>query len=250
IEQNYGLEYGLSDADVVELASLVSAVDRQLTPAVDWFLWGEDSVFVKYTRKWCSASLSRLSAFYLPYKWRQRKVYLSRHSQLVQCLRHKSDAEIARELYGMAKRCLTAFSYILGKKTYFVGDRPTAIDAYVFSRLWPLLHYESQQGNVSWHSVGPSGNIDSAVQSASHPLISHVLQCPNLVAHFIRIQNEFFPKAAEHFRRGETSLGKARLISDAFVAHPVRDCLLFAGFVAGVFVAYAHSKGLIRILPA
>ncbi|THD23805.1 Metaxin-3 [Fasciola hepatica] len=247
--QNYGLEYGLNDTDVVELASLVSAVNRQLTPAIDWFLWGEDNVFVKYTRKWCSASLSRLNALYLPHKWRQRKVYLAKHSQLVHCLRHMTDAEIGHELYGLAKRCLTAFSYILGKKTYFVGDRPTAIDAYVFSRLWPLLHYESQQGNVSWQSIGGTDGSGSVAQSASHPLIAHVLQCPNLVAHFIRIQNEFFPKAAAHFRRDETLLGKTNPIGDAFANHPVRDCLLFAGLAAGVFVAYAHSKGLIRILP-
>uniref|UniRef100_A0A183B9U3 Tom37 domain-containing protein n=1 Tax=Echinostoma caproni TaxID=27848 RepID=A0A183B9U3_9TREM len=198
------LEYGLNDADVVELAALVSVVDRQLSPAVDWFLWGEDDVFVGYTRKWCSAHLSRLASMYLPNKWRQRKIHLATHSQLVHCLRQLTDNEIGCELYGLAKRCLTALSYILGKKTYFVGDRPTAIDAYVFSRLWPLLHYESQQGNVSWLTIGPTGASPSLCQSASHPLIAHVIQCPNLVAHFIRIQSEFFPKAAAHFRGGKS----------------------------------------------
>ncbi|TPP58071.1 hypothetical protein FGIG_12484 [Fasciola gigantica] len=83
--------------------------------------------------------------------------------------------------------------------------------------------------------------------SASHPLIAHVLQRPNLVAHFVGIQNEFF--AGAHFRRDETLLGKTNPIVDAFAYHPVCDGFPFAGLAAGVFVANAHSKGLIRILP-
>ncbi|TPP58072.1 hypothetical protein FGIG_12485 [Fasciola gigantica] len=64
--QNYGLEYGLLYTDVLELASLMSALNSQPTLAVSCFLWDEDNVFLKYTQKWGSAPLPRLDALYLP----------------------------------------------------------------------------------------------------------------------------------------------------------------------------------------
>ncbi|KAF8564228.1 hypothetical protein P879_07273 [Paragonimus westermani] len=215
-------------------------------PALDWFLWGEDDVFVRFTRKCYTTRLSRLSAFYLPHQWRANKIRRAKHSQLTHCLRQMSETERLNELYILAKRCLTALSYILGKKTYFVDDRPTAVDAYLFGQLWPLLLYESRHGTADWSMLGHAANYTG--QSASHPLIAHLLQCPNLVAHFIRIQNEYFPKAAASFRQDIAVNASKRLQSaNLFSNHPVRDCLLVGSGVLCLFFLYARHIGMIRI---
>ncbi|KAF7259783.1 hypothetical protein EG68_07500 [Paragonimus skrjabini miyazakii] len=247
--QNYGLEYDLTDAKNVELVSLVAVIERQLMPALDWFLWGEDDVFVRFTRECYTTRLSRLTAFYLPHKWRANKIRRAKHSQLTHCLRQMSETERMNELYILAKRCLTALSYILGKKTYFVDDRPTAVDAYLFGQLWPLLLYESRHGTADWSVLGHATNYTG--QSASHPLIAHLLQCPNLVAHFIRIQNEYFPKAAASFRQDIAANASKRLQSaNLFSNHPVRDCLLVGSGVLCLFFLYARHIGMIRIASA
>ncbi|KAF6769918.1 hypothetical protein AHF37_11643 [Paragonimus kellicotti] len=184
--ENYGLEYDLTDAKNVELVSLVAVIERQLMPALDWFLWGEDDVFVRFTRECYTTRLSRLTSFYLPHQWRSNKIRRAKHSQLTHCLRQMSETERMNEV---SNRMVSTFIPL-----------PTAVDAYLFGQLWPLLLYEARHGTADWSVLGHATNYTG--QSASHPLIAHLLQCPNLVAHFIRIQNEYFPKAAASFREG------------------------------------------------
>lgn len=245
--ENYGLEYGLADIENVELASLVGLLERQLFPAVDWFLWCDDTVFAKFTRKCYTTALSQLSAVFMPFRWRKWQMHRTRHSQLTHCLRRKSDTEIENELYAAAKRCLTAMSYILGDKKYFVGERPTAADAYLFSRLWPLLLYESKHGTANW--TCPCEAPAYRGHSSTHPLISHVLQCSNLVAHFIRIQGTYFQQAAATFRKEIALSASKRQTADSglLTIHPLRDCLLVGIGLLAAFLLYARNHGMIRI---
>ncbi|TGZ59781.1 hypothetical protein CRM22_008893 [Opisthorchis felineus] len=243
--QNYGLEYGISDAESVELASLVTLIERQLTPAIDWFLWGEDEVFVKFTRPCYTASIGRLESLYLPFRWRAYKMDRTRHKHLTHCFRQISDTVLGQELYAMGKRCLTALSYILDKKKYFLADRPTAVDAYLFGRLWPLLLFEARHGTADWTSLDNAKTYNG--HSASHPLVQHLLQCPNLVSHFIRIQNTYFPKAAASFRKDiALSHSKRQQTLGLVTAHPVRDCVVVGVGITVLFLMYARRIGLIR----
>ncbi|VDQ05379.1 unnamed protein product, partial [Trichobilharzia regenti] len=156
--RNYGLEYELSDTEGVKLCALISAIERRLAPAVNWFLWADDC------------------------------------------------------LYSLAKVCITSLSYVLNENTYFVGNsynhlficiifsvyftahvcvrtcRPTAVDAYVFAFIWPLLLYESEHGDSNWwdidytkvpSSVSSLSSSSAHVQSSTHQLITHLLQCSN-----------------------------------------------------------------------
>ncbi|CAL8104166.1 unnamed protein product [Calicophoron daubneyi] len=240
-KQNYGLEYSVTDAEGVQLAALVSTIERQITPAVEWFMWGEDEVFTRFTGKLSTKSRNCLSSFYLTHRWRNKKIDAVKHANLSQSLRTISDAELAHSVYNTARRCLTTLSYILGKNRYIVGNKPTAVDAYLFARMWPLLLYESRHGTVDWTHVGRTGVYGG--QSASHPLISHLLQCPNLVSHFSRILDESFPKSAACFIRNLRP--EDRGFVNCVSAHPVRDCIVFGIGITGLFIAYARYAGLI-----
>ncbi len=65
---------------------------------------------------------------------------------------------------------------------------PSAIDAYVFGRLWPILNYD---------------RVTRKAEATAHRLVNHVYQCDNLVALCRRVQRLCFPGAADSFRSGE-----------------------------------------------
>ncbi|CAH8497905.1 unnamed protein product [Schistosoma rodhaini] len=203
-KENYGLEYDLSDIEGVQSCALISTIERRLAPAVNWFLWGDDFVYTKFTRKMYFESIGFIKQLYIPHIWRNKKVKEAKFSQLVLCLKNMSDSEIGEYLYSLAKLCITSLAHILGENTYFIGDRPTAVDAYVFSFIWPLLMYESQYGDSNWWDIDykSSSSSSTCLQSGSHHLITHLLQCPNLIRFFKNITLKYFQKYTKCFRKG------------------------------------------------
>ncbi|KAH8857684.1 Metaxin-3 [Schistosoma japonicum] len=259
-KENYGLEYDLSDTEGVQLCALISTIDRRLAPAVDWFLWADDSVYAKFTRKMYFGSLRFFQQLYIPHIWRNRQINKAKSSQLITCLKNMSESESRRAfrflllsecsswtmklgLYSLAKLCITSLSYILGENTFFVGDRPTAVDAYVFAFMWPLLMYESQHGDSNWWDVDYKSSSTNYVQSGSHQLITHLLQCPNLMRFFKHILSKYFSKHIKCFRNEKSSI-----VDKSAVSHPVRDCLLWGAGVVGLFVTYAYYSNNTKIL--
>ncbi|KAK4468113.1 hypothetical protein MN116_008281 [Schistosoma mekongi] len=242
-KENYGLEYDLSDAEGVQLCALISTIDRRLAPAVDWFLWADDSVYTKFTRKMYFKSLGFFQQLYIPHIWRDKKINKAKSSQLVTCLKNMSESEVGEHLYSLAKLCITSLSYILGENTFFVGDRPTAVDAYVFAFIWPLLMYESRHGDSNWWDVDYKSSSTNYVQSGSHQLITHLLQCPNLMRFFKHILSKYFSKQVKCFRNEESSM-----VAKSAVSHPLRDCLIWGAGVAGLFVTYAYYSNNMKIL--
>ena len=70
-----------------------------------------------------------------------------------------------------------------------IYSSPTAMDAYVFGRLWPLLNYDR---TCRKHEA-----------SINHRLISHIYQCENLLNLCRRVQRLCFPAAAKTMRSCE-----------------------------------------------
>ncbi|CAH8428666.1 unnamed protein product [Schistosoma rodhaini] len=243
-KENYGLEYDLSDIEGVQSCALISTIERRLAPAVNWFLWGDDFVYTKFTRKMYFESIGFIKQLYIPHIWRNKKVKEAKFSQLVLCLKNMSDSEIGEYLYSLAKLCITSLAHILGENTYFVGDRPTAVDAYVFAFIWPLLMYESQYGDSNWWDIDyKSSSSSTCLQSGSHHLITHLLQCPNLIRFFKNITLKYFHKYTKCFRKE-----KSPIIDKSIVSHPIRDCILWGTGVVGLFLTYAYYSNNIRIL--
>ncbi|CAI2731675.1 unnamed protein product [Schistosoma spindalis] len=245
-KENYGLEYELSDIEGVQLCALISTIERRLAPAINWFLWGDDFVYTKFTRKMYFGSIGFIKQLYIPYIWRNKKLNKAKSSQLVICLKNMSDSEIGEYLYSLAKLCITSLAYILGENTYFIGDRPTAVDAYVFAFMWPLLMYESQHGDSNWWDIDYSSSSSlssTCLQSGSHHLITHLLQCPNLIRFFKNISSKYFQKYTKCFRKEKSSV-----IDKSDVSHPIRDCILWGTGVVGLFLTYAYYSNNVRIL--
>ncbi|CAH8599280.1 unnamed protein product [Heterobilharzia americana] len=239
--ENYGLEYELSDVEGVQLCALISAIERRLSPAVNWFLWSDDSVYTKFTRRIYFETIGFMHQFYIPYIWRNERIRIAKSSQLVICLKSMSESQIGEYLYALAKLCITSLSYILGENTYFVGNRPTAVDAYIFAYIWPLLLYESEHGDASWWDMDYNKSSSRHVQSGLHQLITHLLQCPNIIRHFKHIVSKYFPKQVKYFKKEKLVLDKST------VSHPIRDCLLWGTGVAGLFIIYAYYSNNLRI---
>ncbi|NWH82937.1 MTX1 protein, partial [Piaya cayana] len=55
------------------------------------------------------------------------------------------------QLYRDARECLTLLSQRLGSQKFFFGDSPASLDAFVFSRLAPLLKAKLPNGKLQQH---------------------------------------------------------------------------------------------------
>uniref|UniRef100_A0A5K3F6V5 Metaxin n=1 Tax=Mesocestoides corti TaxID=53468 RepID=A0A5K3F6V5_MESCO len=250
-KENYGLEYELSDEELARLDSLVTSLERRITPAFRWLLWADTNVYNSYTSLLYRSKLPYFYGLWLLRCWRKRIIENTEFSQLSLCSKSNSKnryKEVESSLFEGARRCLTALSYVLGKKPFFFGERPSAIDAYVFGRLWPLLNYDrlcrKQNSNI-------------------HRLISHVYQCENLFLLCRRVQRLCFPSGADSFLTSPASdlrevqaTDKAggwfsslfKFSSSAVVPSsllPLRDGLVFCALVLAVSTVFAVGSGII-----
>ncbi|NXG64349.1 MTX1 protein, partial [Hemiprocne comata] len=55
------------------------------------------------------------------------------------------------QLYRDARECLTLLSQRLGSQKFFFGDSPASLDAFVFSRVAPLLKAKLPNGKLQQH---------------------------------------------------------------------------------------------------
>ncbi|KAL5969995.1 Metaxin-3 [Taenia solium] len=253
-KENYGLEYELSDEELAHLESLVASVERRVTPACRWLIWADANVYRSYTSLLYRSNLSYLQGLWYPRRWRDKLIKYAEFSQLTLCAnrdtknRHR-DVEVT--LYEGAIRCLTALSYILGDKQFFLGDKPSAIDAYLYGRLWPLLNYDRV--------------CRQQESKTCHRLISHIYQCENLLRLCCRVQRLCFPAAIGTIRYSANAQmevdekvgGGGGWFSSLFsVSHsvptvlptclvPFRDGIVFGVLALVVFGIFGIGSGLI-----
>nr|VZI35969.1 unnamed protein product [Spirometra erinaceieuropaei] len=241
--ENYGLEYNLSDVDSSMLESLVTSIERRITPAVRWFLWADPSVYHSYTSKYYGSLMSWFHGFYHLRRCRGNIMRNAENSQITHCTkRHNRPSDIESSLYEGAMRCLTALSYILGSNKFFLANQPTAVDAYLFGRLWPLLNYDLQRNSI---------------KDPPARLIAHIYQCENLFNHCQRIQRMCFPTARFTMRSGpnaqteaEVETANQSLLSSSSAwlrSRPLRDGIFFGAFVLTVMAVFAVRVGIVHI---
>ncbi|XP_059688293.1 metaxin-1 isoform X2 [Gavia stellata] len=63
----------------------------------------------------------------------------------------EDEEKLEKELYRDARECLTLLSQRLGSQKFFFGDSPASLDAFVFSRLAPLLKAKLPNGKLQQH---------------------------------------------------------------------------------------------------
>ncbi|VDN21419.1 unnamed protein product [Dibothriocephalus latus] len=83
--ENYGLEYSLSDSDSSMLESLVTSIERRITPAVQWFLWADPSVYQSYTAKYYGSLMNWLRGISRLRRWRGSIQMDAENSQITHC---------------------------------------------------------------------------------------------------------------------------------------------------------------------
>ncbi|VDN97890.1 unnamed protein product [Rodentolepis nana] len=256
-KENYGLEYDLSEEERTRLDSLIASVERRIAPACRWFLWADPNVYGYYTSPLYRAHLSFLQGLWYPRRWRDQFIESAKFSQLVlstdRVNSRNQNKGVESTLYEGARRCLTALSYILGKNQYFLGDRPSAIDAYIFGRLWPLLNYDRMCRST-------------ITGKTPHRLVSYVYQNENLINLCRNIQRTCFPAAASTFRsslneraEGEENLGTSRWWFPTYFPGmntnipsilpacllPYRDVIIFGSLSLALFGTFAVASGYI-----
>uniref|UniRef100_A0A8D0HFT9 Metaxin-1 n=1 Tax=Sphenodon punctatus TaxID=8508 RepID=A0A8D0HFT9_SPHPU len=147
--QKYNADYDLSARQGADTLAFMSLLQGKLLPVLIHTFWVDAKNYVEHTRKWYAEAIPFPLNFFLPS--RMHKQHLER-LQLVcgeGCL--DNEEELEKELYREARECLTLLSQRLGTQTFFFGDSPASLDAFVFSYLAPLLKAKLPSGNLHQH---------------------------------------------------------------------------------------------------
>ncbi|NWR78330.1 MTX1 protein, partial [Centropus unirufus] len=88
------------------------------------------------------------------------------------------------QLYREARECLTLLSQRLGSQKFFFGDSPASLDAFVFSRLAPLLKAKLPNGKLQQHlkSLQNLCNYCTSILSLYFPWDGGELHPPHLAS--------------------------------------------------------------------
>ncbi|KAL3318195.1 Metaxin-3 [Cichlidogyrus casuarinus] len=230
--ENYGLEYEFNDSEIVTLNTLINLVETNILPALNWFMWYEPSAY-NVTRKYYKDSLNSYFGFLHINRWRWHVLNKCRSSQLELCLlSDKNDEIISKMLYDRCKQSLTALSHILAHKNYFLGDKASAADAYVFGRLAPFLI-------INHHMLRSN--------EQPHHLLIHIYGCNNLIEHSRRIQESCYSQAHGVFKASLDSLmEKSHSLKSGWFIPGFSEAAIFTIFFGSIFILYAKNMGLIQ----
>jgi len=165
-QKNYSLEYNLSPKQCAEVMAYEHMLQDKLYPALQFIWWIDHGNFTELIRPWYAKAVPFPLNFWYPGK------YENAAQILMESMFPKEDSKTAIEnkVYSEAQKCLTLLSTRLGESEYFFGNRPTSLDAVVYSYLAPLLK-------------APLPN--PALQN-------HLKACTNLVKFVSRISQRFF----------------------------------------------------------
>ncbi|NXG69997.1 MTX1 protein, partial [Baryphthengus martii] len=101
------------------------------------------------------------------------------------------------QLYRDARECLTLLSQRLGSQKFFFGDSPASLDAFVFSRLAPLLKAKLPNGKLQQHlkSLQNLCNYCTSILSLYFPWDGGEMCPPNLA---LWAQGDLSPPSHPH----------------------------------------------------
>ncbi|KAJ7397757.1 Metaxin-1 [Pitangus sulphuratus] len=147
--QKYNADYDLSATQNADTLAFVSLLEEKLLPVLIHTFWVDAKNYVEHTRKWYAETVPFPLNFFLPNSMHKR--HLER-LQLMWGDDYMEDEEkLEKQLYREARECLTLLSQRLGSQKFFFGDSPASLDAFVFSRLAPLLKAKLPNGKLQQH---------------------------------------------------------------------------------------------------
>ncbi|KAM6039555.1 metaxin-1 isoform 1-T1 [Chlamydotis macqueenii] len=153
-KQKYNADYDLSATQGADTLAFVSLLEEKLLPVLIHTFWVDAKNYVEHTRKWYAETIPFPLNFFLPNC--MHKQHLERLQLLWGDGYMEDEEKLEKELYRDARECLTLLSQRLGSQKFFFGDsslcpRPASLDAFVFSRLAPLLKAKLPNGKLQQH---------------------------------------------------------------------------------------------------
>ncbi|KAM9623350.1 metaxin-1 isoform 2-T2 [Morphnus guianensis] len=148
-KQKYNADYDLSATQGADTLAFVSLLEEKLLPVLIHTFWVDTKNYVEHTRKWYTETIPFPLNFFLPNCMHKQHL---KWLQLMWGDSYMEDEEkLEKELYRDARECLTLLSQRLGSQKFFFGDSPASLDAFVFSRLAPLLKAKLPNGKLQQH---------------------------------------------------------------------------------------------------
>ncbi|XP_062453879.1 metaxin-1 isoform X2 [Rhea pennata] len=147
--QKYNADYDLSAKQGADTLAFVSLLEEKLLPVLIHTFWVDAKNYVEHTRKWYAETIPFPLNFFLPNC--MHKQHLERLQLLWGDGYMEDEEKLEKELYRDARECLTLLSQRLGSQKFFFGDSPASLDAFVFSRLAPLLKAKLPNGKLQQH---------------------------------------------------------------------------------------------------
>ncbi|XP_026883608.2 metaxin-1b isoform X1 [Electrophorus electricus] len=136
-KQKYNADYDLSAKEGADTLAFVSLLEEKLLPALIYTLWIDSKNYVDVTRRWYAENVPFPLNFVLPNRMHAQR--LGRLQLVREDPALEPGEQLEQELYQEALECMTLLSQRLGSQKFFFGDSPSALDAYVFGHLAPLL---------------------------------------------------------------------------------------------------------------
>ncbi|XP_076864493.1 metaxin-1b [Brachyhypopomus gauderio] len=219
-KQKYNADYDLSAKEGADTLAFVSLLEEKLLPALIYTLWVDAKNYVEVTRRWYAENLPFPLNLVLPNRM---------HGQQMERLRLVREdpalelgEQLEKELYQDALECMTLLSQRLGSQKFFFGDSPSALDAYVFGHLAPLLKIKLPNRKLQQH-LGSLENLQ--------------LFCTNILA-------LYFPSEIRAPAHKASTQADG---NDVDEPHKRWNQVMSVLFAAGAMLGYAILTGIVSV---
>ncbi|XP_076758510.1 metaxin-1 isoform X1 [Xylocopa sonorina] len=215
--KNYNTEYGLSQKQCANVVAYDTMLKEKLYPALQFIWWIDERNVNELMRPWYCKALPFPLNLYYPGKFERQA------REMLETL-YPAEDDIENKVYSEAQKCLTLLSTSLGDSEYFLDEKPTILDAIVYSYLALLLK-------------APLPN--PALQN-------HLKACTNLVTFISRISERYFGNECRDYK-AKDSIQNVRKYSENEFPNKRRNQFIAGLFATFVMATYVFSTGILEV---
>jgi len=147
-------------------------------------------------------------------------------------------ADHEKEVYRVAQECIAALAAKIGDKSYFFGDKPSTVDAYIFGFLMTEVTAQLQNAKIAEHIRGHR----------------------NLVEYLNRIVDNFYDPRASRYQRPEINYKPLQALEEKKAAEQPKESadeatirshstfFVLAGIAALIFYAANYNEQMQEFL--
>ncbi|XP_061527723.1 metaxin-3 isoform X1 [Phycodurus eques] len=135
-KQRFNADYELTARQGADTMAYIALLQEKLQPALLHTFWLDAENYANLTRPWFASRSPFPLNFLVPGRHAdsaRSRILLTKGGS-----RQSRITELEGKLYSDAKECLNLLSYRLGAASYFFGNLPTSLDAFVFGFVAPL----------------------------------------------------------------------------------------------------------------